>query len=143
VTGEFWVYGPVEHDRYVAAGKGTYSCPATGGGVACPRAAFLIVSLADMPWLAGALQLHVVGVVIMLHGLYRSDDRKDERLSIGVGTKLGNGLLTTLLGCLVLANQQATWATQAVFGFALSVLYPPILVRFVHHPQRANIGYKG
>jgi homogentisate phytyltransferase/homogentisate geranylgeranyltransferase len=109
----------------------------------CAGDAFLVVSLADKLWLAGVLQLYVAGVVIMLHVLYRSDDRKDEQLSIGVGAKLGNGLLTTLLGCLVLANQQATWATQAVFGFALTVLYMLTFVRFLRHPERANIGYKG
>jgi homogentisate phytyltransferase/homogentisate geranylgeranyltransferase len=109
----------------------------------CAGDAFLVVSLADKLWLAGVLQLYVAGVVIMLHVLYRSDDRKDEQLSIGVGAKLGNGLLTTLLGCLVLANQQATWATQAVFGFALTVLYMLTFVGFLRHPERANIGYKG
>jgi 4-hydroxybenzoate polyprenyltransferase len=109
----------------------------------CAGDAFLVASLADKLWLAGVLQLYVVGVVIMLHGLYRTDDRKDEQLSIGVGAKLGNGLLTTLLGCLVLANQQAPWATQVVFGFALTVLYLLTFVRFLRHPERANIGYKG
>jgi len=109
----------------------------------CAGDAFLVVSLAEKLWLAGVLQLYVAGVVIMLHRLYRSDDPKDEQLSIGVGAKLGNGLLTTLLGCLVLANQQASWATQAVFGFALTVLYLLTFVRFLRHPERANIGYKG
>jgi 4-hydroxybenzoate polyprenyltransferase len=109
----------------------------------CAGDAFLIVSLADRLWLAGVLQVYVMGVVIMLHRLYLSDNRKDEQLSIGVGARMGNGLLTTLLGCLILANQGATWITQAVFGLALTALYVLNFIRFLRHPERASIGYKG
>jgi hypothetical protein len=56
---------------------------------------------------------------------------------------MGNGLLTTLLGCLILANQGATWITQAVFGLALTALYVLNFIRFLRHPERASIGYKG
>jgi 4-hydroxybenzoate polyprenyltransferase len=109
----------------------------------CAGDTFLIVSLADRLWLAGVLQVYVMGVVIMLHRLYLSDNRKDEQLSIGVGARMGNGLLTTLLGCLILANQGATWITQAVFGLALTALYVLNFIRFLRHPERASIGYKG
>jgi 4-hydroxybenzoate polyprenyltransferase len=109
----------------------------------CAGDAFLVVSLADRLWLAGILQVYIVGVVIMVRRLYRSDNRKDEQLSIGVGARMGNGLLTTLLGCLVLANQQATWTAQAVFGLAITALYLLNFIRFLRHPERAKIGYKG
>ena len=109
----------------------------------CAGDAFLIVSLADRLWLAGVLQVYVMGVVIMLRRLYRSDNRKDEQLSIGVGARMGNGLLTTLLGCLILANQGAALITQAVFGLALTALYVLNFIRFLRHPERASIGYKG
>jgi 4-hydroxybenzoate polyprenyltransferase len=122
-------------------GKGA-TCLASLGAV-CAGDAFLVASLADRLWLAGILQAYVVGVVVMLRRLYRSDGRKDEQLSIGVGARMGNGLLTTLLGCLVLANQGATWTTQAVFGLALTALYLLTFVRFLRHPERASIGYKG
>jgi 4-hydroxybenzoate polyprenyltransferase len=109
----------------------------------CAGDAFLIVSLADRLWLAGVLQVYVMGVVIMLRRLYRSDNRKDEQLSLGVGARMGNGLLTTLLGCLILANQGAALTTQAVFGLALTALYVLNFIRFLRHPERASIGYKG
>jgi 4-hydroxybenzoate polyprenyltransferase len=109
----------------------------------CAGDAFLIVSLADRLWLAGVLQVYVMGVVIMLRRLYRSDNRKDEQLSLGVGARMGNGLLTTLLGCLILANQGAALTTQAVFGLALTSLYVLNFIRFLRHPERASIGYKG
>ncbi len=122
-------------------GKGT-TCLASLGAV-CAGDALLVASLADRLWLAGILQVYVVGVVIMLQRLYRANGRRDEQLSIGVGARMGNGLLTTLLGCLVLANQGAIFTTQAVFGLALTALYLLIFLRFLRHPERATIGYKG
>ncbi|MDQ3864112.1 MAG: hypothetical protein M3317_11555, partial [Actinomycetota bacterium] len=62
---------------------------------------------------------------------------------IGVGAKMGNGLLVTLLGTLILANQGAGWMTQMVFGLALTVLYLLNFIDFLRHPGRAVIGYKG
>ncbi len=122
-------------------GKGA-TCLASLGAV-CAGDALLVASLADRPWLAGVLQVYVVGVAIMLRRLYRAGGSKDEQLSIGVGARMGNGLLTTLLGCLILANQDATWTTQAVFGLALTALYLLTFIRFLRHPERAVIGYKG
>jgi 4-hydroxybenzoate polyprenyltransferase len=109
----------------------------------CAGDVLLIASLADRLWLAAILQVHVACVALMLHRLYVSDNRKDEQLSIGVGARMGNGLLTTLLGCLVLANQHATWTTQAIFGTTLTALYLLTFIAFLRHPERANIGYKG
>jgi 4-hydroxybenzoate polyprenyltransferase len=109
----------------------------------CAGDALLIAALADRPWLAAILQVHVACVALMLHRLYLSDNRKDEQLSIGVGARMGNGLLTTLLGCLVLANQHAIWSTQAIFGITLTALYLLTFIAFLRHPERASIGYKG
>jgi len=109
----------------------------------CAGDTFLIISLADRLWLAAVLQAYVACVALMLHSLYRSDNRKYEQLSIGVGARMGNGLLATLVGCLVLANQHTTWSTQAIFAIALTVLYLLTLVTFLRHPERASIGYKG
>jgi 4-hydroxybenzoate polyprenyltransferase len=109
----------------------------------CAGDALLVASLADRWWLAVLLQLYVVSVVIMLFRLYRVSSRKDEQLSIGVGAKMGNGLLATLLGVLILANQDADWSTQVIFGLALTALYTHNFIDFLRHPERAVIGYKG
>ena len=45
----------------------------------------------------------------MLYRLYWLGGRKDEQLSIGVGAKMGNGLLVTLLGLL-------SYRTRALIG---------------------------
>jgi 4-hydroxybenzoate polyprenyltransferase len=105
--------------------------------------ALLIASLADRWWLAALVQLYIVSIAIMLFRLYRVSSRKDEQLSIGVGARMGNGLLVTLLGTLILSNQGADWTTQFIFGLALTALYTLNFIDFLRHPERAIIGYKG
>jgi 4-hydroxybenzoate polyprenyltransferase len=105
--------------------------------------ALLVASLADRWWLAILLQLYIVSIMIMLYRLYRVSSSEDEQLSIGVGAKMGNGLLVTLLGVLILANQDADWITQFIFGLALTAIYMLTFIDFLRHPERAVIGYKG
>ena len=109
----------------------------------CAGDALLVASLADRWWLAALLQLYIVSVVVLLYRLYRVRSRKDEQLSIGVGAKMGNGLLVTLLGTLILANQGADWHTQLIFGLALTAIYMLNFIDFLRHPERATLGYKG
>jgi chlorophyll synthase len=109
----------------------------------CAGDALLVASLADRWWLAALLQLYIASIVIMLYRLYRVRSRKDEQLSIGVGAKMGNGLLVTLLGALILSNQGADWITQFIFGLALTAIYVLNYIDFLRRPERAVIGYKG
>src|SRR5918995_717018 len=109
----------------------------------CAGDALLAASLVDRWWLAALLQLYIVSIAIMLYRLYRSSSRKDEQLSIGVGAKMGNGLLVTLLGALILSNQGADWITRFIFALALTAIYTLNFIEFLRHPERAIIGYKG
>ena len=109
----------------------------------CMGDALLVFSLAERWWLALLLQPYVVSVMLMLRRLYRVSNRKDEQLSIGVGARMGNGLLTTLLGALVLANAGADRTTQIVFALALMAFYVINFADFLYHPDGAVIGYKG
>src|SRR5215211_3129082 len=111
--------------------------------VLCGGDALLVVSLANRWWLAALLQIYIASIIIMLYRLYRVGGQKDEQLSIGVGAKMGNGLLVTLLGALILANQGADWTIQVIFGLALTALYTLNFLDFLRHPERAVIGYKG
>ncbi len=103
----------------------------------------LSAALAETWWLAALLQPYVVGATIMLRRLYKVTGRKDEQLSIGVGARMGNGLLTTLLGVLVLASHDADPVVQSTFGLALMAFYMVNFIDFLRHPDRAVIGYKG
>ena len=109
----------------------------------CAGDAFLVASLAETWWLVALLQPYIASVLIMLYRLYRVNGSKDEQLSIGVGAKMGNGLLVTLLGALILSNQDADWITQLIFVLALTAIYMLNFIDFLRHPERAVIGYKG
>jgi chlorophyll synthase len=109
----------------------------------CTGDALLVASLADNRWLAVLLQLYIVSIAVMLYRLYRLGGRNDEQLSIGVGAKMGNGLLVTLLGALILSNQGADWITQFIFVLALTAIYMLNFIDFLRHPERAVVGYKG
>jgi len=109
----------------------------------CAGDALLVASLADRWWLAALLQAYLASIAIMLYRLYQASGRKDEQLSIGVGARMGNGLLVTLLGALILSNQGADWITQFIVGLALTALYMLNFIEFLRHPERATIGYKG
>jgi 4-hydroxybenzoate polyprenyltransferase len=109
----------------------------------CAGDALLVAALADRWWLAALLQMYIVSILAMLHRLYRVGGREDEQLSIGVGAKMGNGLLVTLLGALILSNQGADWITQFIFGLALTAIYMLNFIDFLRHPERAVVGYKG
>ncbi len=109
----------------------------------CTGDIFLVSALAERLWLAALLQLYFLSIMLMLWRLYQANDRKGEQLSIGVGARMGNGLLITLLGVLILANTGADWVTQTAFALALMALYAINLVDFLRHPDRAIIGYKG
>ena len=123
-----------------------YGKPATclaSFGAVCAGDVLLTSVLADRLWLALLLQPYVVGILVMLYRLYRVEGRKDEQLAIGVGAKMGNGLLATLLGALVLADYGADRITQATCVVALVALYAINFVRFLRRPDQAEIGYKG
>lgn len=112
-------------------------------GAVCAGDATLIVALMGQWWLVALLQLYVVGVALMLLRLHRTSDLKSEQLAIGVGARMGNGLLTTLLGVLVLANSGADQITQTAFGLALTAIYAILFVGFLRDPDSSSIGYKG
>jgi 4-hydroxybenzoate polyprenyltransferase len=119
------------------------TCLVSAGAI-CAGDALLVAALAERGWwVAALLQPYVASIMLMLYRLYRVDGRRDEQLAIGVGARMGTGLLATLLGILILANHGADWTTQLAFGLALMAFYTLSFIDFLRHPERAVIGYKG
>jgi len=98
-------------------------------------------------WLAMIAQLYVLGIAAMLLRLYAADDRRGEQVSIGVGARVGNGLLLLLLGVSLLAHQDGAGVSPDVampaFALAISAFYAADFFLFLRYPERAVIGYKG
>jgi 4-hydroxybenzoate polyprenyltransferase len=113
-------------------------------GAICAGDALLVAALAERWWwVAALLQPYVASIMLMLYRLYRVHSRREEQLAIGVGARMGNGLLATLLGILILANHGADWITQLTFSLALMAFYMLAFIDFLRHPDQAVIGYKG
>jgi 4-hydroxybenzoate polyprenyltransferase len=120
------------------------TCLVSAGAI-CAGDALLVAVLAERWWLwvAALLQPYVASVMLMLYRLYLVNGRRDEQLAIGVGARMGNGLLATLLGILILANHGADWIPQLTFSLALMAFYMLAFIDFLRHPDQAVIGYKG
>ena len=120
------------------------TCLVSAGAI-CAGDALLVAALAERWWLwvAALLQPYVASVMLMLYRLYLVNGRRDEQLAIGVGARMGNGLLATLLGILILANHGADLATQLTFSLALMAFFMLNFIDFLLHPDQAVIGYKG
>ena len=93
--------------------------------------------------MAALLQPYVASIMLMLYRLSRVKGRRAEQLAIGVGARMGTGLLATLLGILVLANHGADLITQLAFSLALMAFFMLNFIDFLRHPDQAVIGYKG
>jgi len=79
----------------------------------------------------------------MLRRLHRARDTREEQVAIGLGARLGNGILLCLLAWLVLGGEDASDATRAAFTCALAALFLASTAALAARPERVVIGYKG
>jgi 4-hydroxybenzoate polyprenyltransferase len=95
------------------------------------------------PTLAVLLQPFVLAVGLMLWRLWRAAEPRAEQVAIGVGARMGNGLLLTMLAWLVMdgagasADEAFVVSTAVVAAFSLSFL------SLATRPDEVLIGYKG
>lgn len=93
--------------------------------------------------LAVALQMFVAAVASMLYVLWRTEDSRGEQVAIGIGARMGNGLLIVLLGWLVLTGHGASGQEQVAFVLAVTALFGISFHALATRPEQAVIGYKG
>ena len=73
----------------------------------------------------------------------RAESGHDEQVAIGIGARMGNGLLLTLLAWLVVAGSGASTGRATVLACAVAVLFFLGFASLAARPQEAVIGYKG
>ena len=76
----------------------------------------LIVALDPPLLVALALEAPVVGIAVFLHRLRTAEDARAEQIAIGLGARLGNGLLLGVLAWLVLGGEGASDGARAAFA---------------------------
>jgi hypothetical protein len=89
------------------------------------------------------LELFVLAIAAMLHRLRAGVDGRAEQVAIGIGARMGNGLLIVVLALLVLEGQGAPAGTTFAFTAALTALFGLGFVVLASRPEEAVIGYKG
>jgi 4-hydroxybenzoate polyprenyltransferase len=95
------------------------------------------------PALVPVLQLFVVAIASMLRRLHRADDERDEQVAIGIGARVGNGLLLTTLGVLLLAENGAAPAERLTFALAFTAAFGASFATLAANPDQVLVGYKG
>ena len=102
-----------------------------------------MAALRPTPGLALLLELFVLAIAAMLHRLRVGADGRAEQVAIGIGARMGNGLLIVVLAWLVLEGQGAPPGTTLAFAAALTALFGLGFAVLVARPEEAVIGYKG
>jgi 4-hydroxybenzoate polyprenyltransferase len=103
----------------------------------------LLAAVRPAPAVAVLLELFVAAVGWMLLVLWHSELPRAEQVAIGIGARMGNGLLVVVLSWLVLTGAGATAQEAVGFSAALAVLFGLGFAALVRRPGEAVIGYKG
>jgi 4-hydroxybenzoate polyprenyltransferase len=93
--------------------------------------------------LVPVVQLFVVAIALMLRRLRGSDNERDEQIAIGIGARVGNGLLLTTLGVLLLAESGAAPAERLTFALAFAAIFGASFATLAANPDQVLVGYKG
>ena len=104
---------------------------------------FLLAVLSPPVLIGLVLETFFLAIAWSLHALWRAPEGRMEQVAIGIGAKMGNGLLITVLGWLVLIDAEAPLADRAVFVLVLASAFAVAFATLVRSPERAVIGYKG
>jgi 4-hydroxybenzoate polyprenyltransferase len=89
------------------------------------------------------MQGYFMAISVTLGSAWRAAPGELEQACIGIGAKLGNGLLLTILGLLVLQADRAPMTLQVMFASALLAAFLYAFAILVRQPSAAVIGYRG
>jgi 4-hydroxybenzoate polyprenyltransferase len=105
--------------------------------------ALLLAALNSPTALVVLIEVFVAGIGWRLYALWRSDVARTEQVAIGIGAKLGNGLLITVLAWLILAGLGASLRDRLVLAVTLTALFAFASWALVTRPDDVVVGYKG
>lgn len=103
----------------------------------------LVVALGGHPGVAAVVSLLASGTAWMLWRLWRASDPRAEQLAIGLGAKMGNGLLACTLAWLVLDAPGAPEGMRVLIMAFIALVHGSVLVSLAGRPDDIEIAYKG
>ena len=125
----------------LAHGK-TVTCAVTGIALVA-GCATLVAALGAHLGIVAIVSLFAAAILWMLWRLWRTSDPREEQIAIGLGAKMGNGLLACTLASLVLQAQGAPEDMQVLAMAFLALVYGSVLITLAGRPDDIEIAYKG
>jgi 4-hydroxybenzoate polyprenyltransferase len=95
------------------------------------------------PALALLVQPLVLAIAWMSWRLWRADHQHAEQVAIGIGARMGNGMLLSMLAWLVVDSSGASTAEASAVTATVVALFFLSFVSLAARPDEAVIGYKG
>jgi 4-hydroxybenzoate polyprenyltransferase len=123
----------------LAHGK-TVTCAVTGIALVT-GCATLVVALGGHVLVI--VSLFAAAILWMLWRLWRTSDPRREQIAIGLGAKMGNGLLACTLAWLVLQAGGAPEQVGVLVTAFLALVYGSVLVSLAGRPDDVQVAYKG
>jgi hypothetical protein len=89
------------------------------------------------------VSLFAAVILSMLWRLWRTSDLREEQIAIGLGAKMGNGLLVCTLAWLVLQAEGAPEGMRVLALAFLALVYGSVFLSLTGRPDDIEITYKG
>jgi len=105
--------------------------------------ALLITVLPVHPLLIAATESYFVAIVVQLYGLRQAVDTDTERFAIALGARMGNAVVLTLLGFVLLAGAGAGAVEEGAFVIVLAGMFWFAFLYVSSRPQAALAAYRG
>lgn len=93
--------------------------------------------------LVAAIESYFVAIAVQLYRLWMAGTPEDERVAIAMGARMGNAVVLTLLGFVLLQAAGAAGTEQGVFVIALALMFWFVYVYLASRPREALIAYRG
>jgi 4-hydroxybenzoate polyprenyltransferase len=136
------------------AGDAAYGKPtlllARGKTVTCAVSAIalvvgclsLVAALGGDPGVVAIVAVLAAAILSMLRWLWTTSDQREEQLAIGLGAKLGNGLLACTLTWLVLEADGAPKAVRVAALAFVALLFGSVFLLLLARRDEIRIAYK-
>ncbi len=125
----------------LARGKGV-TCAVTGVALLA-GCATLVAALGGDPGVLAIVSLFATVILWMLWRLWRTSDQREEQIAIGLGAKMGNGLLACTLASLVLQAEGAPEGMRVLVLAFLALVYGSVFLSLTGRPGDLEIADKG
>jgi 4-hydroxybenzoate polyprenyltransferase len=118
------------------------TCVVTGVAVVA-GCGTLVAALGGGVGVVSVVSLLAAGILWMLGRLWRASEPRAEQIAIGLGAKMGNGLLACTLAWLVLEAQGAPEGMRVLVVGFVALVYWSVLLSLAGRSDDVEIVYKG